>query len=156
MTQIKLAVFDFDGVFTDGKVFFNDKGEIMKYYNARDGMGIKCLQKAGVKVGIVSGYKWNASQKAIFDHLNIDFHNMGSNDKVHIVEEWCKILEIDMNNVSFIGDDINDLDLLRSVGFSGCPADANRSCLVTVDYVADVDGGCGCVREFCEKILERK
>lgn len=153
--MIKLAVFDFDGVFTDGKVYFDHKGEVMKYYNAKDGMGIKCLRKAGVKVGVVSGYKRNSSQKAIFDHLNIDFHSMGSNDKVHIVEEWCKILEIDMSKVSFMGDDINDLDLLRTVGFSGCPADANKSCFPVVKYVADADGGNGCVREFCERLLEK-
>lgn len=152
--MIKLAVFDFDGVFTDGRVYFDGNGQIMKYYNAKDGLRFKLLKKAGIKVGVCSGYKENVSQRAILEHLGIDLISLGSNQKVQIVKDWCTKLGIDMKQVAFIGDDINDLDLLRTVGFSGCPRDADKACIECVDFITESDGGKGCIKEFCEKILE--
>ena len=88
--SIKMCVFDFDGCFTDGKVLFDTKGNILKYYNVKDGTGIKLLKENNIKVGIISGYKENNSQLEIIKHLNVDYYSFGKNNKLDILKQWCK------------------------------------------------------------------
>ena len=152
--MIKLVLFDFDGVFTDGKVYFDTNGNISKCYNVNDGFGINLLKKNNIEIGIISGYKLNNSQKAIIDHLKIKYFSF-DNNKLTIAKNWCKNLDINLTEeAAFIGDDINDIELMQNIKISGCPQDANKDCLDIVKFISKKNGGHGCVRDFCEYIIE--
>ena len=127
--KIKLVVFDFDGVFTDGIIQFDNNGNIIKKYNCKDGIGIKLLQKNKIKVGVISGYKDNISQSSILEHLDIDLISFGSDNKLNILNNWCKKLDIILDEVAYMGDDINDFELLNKVKLSGCPNNSHKKCI---------------------------
>ena len=152
--KIKLVVFDFDGVFTDGIIQFDNNGNIIKKYNCKDGIGIKLLQKNKIKVGVISGYKDNISQSSILEHLDIDLISFGSDNKLNILNNWCKKLDIILDEVAYMGDDINDFELLNKVKLSGCPNNSHKKCISVCKFISKFNGGEGCVRDFCENILE--
>lgn len=154
--MIKLVVFDFDGVFTDGKIIFDNEGNAMKHYNAKDGMGIKLLKKIQMKVGIISGYKDNKSQKKILEHLDIQFIKLNIDNKLNTLNSLCADLSLNLNEVAYMGDDLNDLSVIKYVGFSGCPLDACEEVRKSCNFVSNKKGGEGCVREFCDYLIERK
>ena len=107
--MIKFIVFDFDGVFTDGKISFDNKGNAIKYYNAKDGNVIFRLKDKNILTGVISGWKNNTSQKSILEHLKFDKISLGSDNKLFILKDWCKELNISLEEVAYIGDDLNDL-----------------------------------------------
>ena len=152
-----MCVFDFDGCFTDGKVLFDTKGNILKYYNVKDGTGIKLLKENDIKIGVISGYKENNSQLEIIKHLNIDYYSFRQKNKLNILKQWCKELNINLENeVAYMGDDINDIDVLENVSISGCPKNAHKNVLNICDFVSSKDGGYGCIREFCEYLISKE
>ena len=153
--MIKLLILDFDGVFTNGKIFFDSYGKIMKFYNVKDGTGIKLLQNKNIKVGVISGYKENKSQIEILNHLGIDLISLNDKDKVKTATEWCKILDINIQQeVAFMGDDINDIELMNIVKLPTCPLDAHELCKNVCKWVSKYNGGEGCIRQLCEHILQ--
>ena len=152
--KLKLVVFDFDGVLTNGIIVFNENGNILKNYNVKDGLGIKLLKEQGIKTGVISAYKDNVSQKSICEHLKIDFISIGFHNKLEVLNKWCRQENISLDEVAYIGDDINDLSVLNQVGVSGCPKDAHPTCKISVDFVSSKNGGEGCVREFIEFLLD--
>lgn len=152
--KIRLIVFDFDGVFTDGKIIFDHEGKPTKHYNAKDGMGIFQLHKFNVNVGVISGWRENPSQKAILEHLKIKHVSLGSNEKLAILKNWCQELNINLNQVAYMGDDINDVDVMKQVGFVACPCDAVQEVQQIANFVCTKEGGNGAVREFCDYILK--
>jgi len=152
--EIKLLVCDYDGVFTNDQVNFDVNGEIFKCYNIKDGMGIKMLKNNNIQVGVISGYKNNNSQKKILEHLNIDYISLGSNDKLNILKKWCNMLNITLNNVAYIGNDINDIEVMKNVYISGCPNDAHEECLKIATFISNKNGGEGCIRDFCEYVIK--
>jgi arabinose-5-phosphate isomerase len=161
---IKLVIFDFDGVFTDGKCYFDSNNNIIKYYNIKDGMGLALLKKNNIKIGLISSYNSNKQisyiNKEIINHLKFDLMNnfdlkyIGTNNKLQILNEWLQQLNINFDEVAYIGDDINDIQILEKVKFSACPNDAVNKCKEIVKYICKNKGGNGCVREFVDKILE--
>ena len=154
--MIKLVVFDFDGVFTDGKIIFDEDGNALKHYNAKDGMGIFQLHEANIEVGVISGWPTNKSQESILTHLKIKRVSLGSNKKLEILKKWCAELNIGLENVAYIGDDINDLKVMKEVKLVGCPNDAVEEVKNIAHVISSKNGGNGAVREFCEYILEIK
>jgi len=152
--MIKLIIFDFDGVFTNGQISFDNEGNAIKHYNVKDGMGIFNLHKQCIEVGVISGWRENNSQKAILQHLNITRVSLGSNDKLKILTKWCKELNINLENVAYMGDDVNDLEVMKTVKLAGCPNDAVKKIKDIAHFVSIKDGGNGAVREFCELICD--
>lgn len=151
--MIKFVVFDFDGTLTNGNVTFIGN-EIVKQYNIKDGMGIKLLQKNGIHVGVISGFKFNQSTREICRHLNIHYVAQNVNDKVKQIKQWMNELNINFNEIAFMGDDINDIQLLKQVYISGCPKNASKECIELCRFVSNYNGGHGAVREFCEFVLK--
>ena len=158
MNSIKLVCFDFDGVFTDGKIIIDNKNKVIKNYNVKDGKGIEQLRINGIKTAVISGFKNNDSTINICKHLNIDYIRLNCSNKQKVIEiqNICNELNIELNNVAYIGDDINDLDSLRIVGLSACPKDAYYECKNIVNYICDNNGGNSCIREFIDYILSNK
>jgi len=151
--KIKLTVFDFDGVFTDGMVQIGRDGEIIKSYHIRDGMGIKLLQGEQIRVGVISGFKMNDSQKNICDHLGIQLVECGAKDKLSILRGWCNDLGISLENVAYMGDDVNDIEIMKVVSYSACPSDAHETCQAICNMTSKFKGGSGAIREFAEMII---
>ena len=152
-SEIKFLALDVDGVMTDGGMFYTDSGEEIKRFDTKDGRGIIELQKSGVQVGLISsGFK-----SEIIDGraktLGINKVYVGTDPKLGILEGWCKELDISLNEVAYIGDDVNDREIIKAVGFTGCPADGMPTIKEIVDVVLTRDGGQGCIREFIEEHL---
>lgn len=161
MNNIQFVVFDYDGVFSDGKCHFDDKGNIHKYYDIKDGMALALLKKRNIKIGLISSYKTekpilirnNLAQAHLIEHLGFDYVFIGKADKKTILTTWLRQLHLTMKNVAYIGDDINDIILQREVAYSACPSDASRECKEIVDFICKKKGGDGAVREFIETII---
>lgn len=151
-TEIKLFLSDVDGTLTDGGMYYSSTGELLKKFNTRDGMGFELLRKTGIKVGIITSEKSEIARRRA-EKLKLDFVLVGVQDKLKEVQKLCEELSISLREVAYIGDDINDLPLLRAVGLSACPGDAVDDVKNAVDYIATRKGGEGCVREFIELIL---
>ena len=111
--MIKLVIFDFDGVFTDGKIIFNENGGIIKSYNVKDGTGINLLKENNIQILVLSGYKYNKSQENILKHLEIK-HKFDVKDKLTFLKEYIVETNITFNSIAYMGDDINDLDCLNN------------------------------------------
>ena len=157
--DIKFVCFDFDGVFTNGKIYENN-AYLNKYYDIKDGMGLKLLKDKNIKYGLITGFK-NTNYlindnniSIIINHLNFNYIKLGATNKLSILDEWIKELNIEYYNVAYIGDDINDLSILEKIGFSGCPNNAHEECKNIVNYICKKNGGDGCVREFIDKIID--
>ena len=154
---MKLIVFDFDGVFTDGKITIDNNGIIHKNYNIKDGMAFKLLRENNIQYGVISGYKSNESQYEILKHLNINYISLGSDDKIGILKNWCESLNIDMSkDVAYMGDDINDLEIMKGVNYIGCPKDAVNEVREISNFISSKNGGQGCIRDFVEHIISKK
>ena len=151
--NIKLLILDVDGVMTDGGMYCSENGDILKKFNAKDGMGILQLTKTNFQVGIISsGFKGElVKQRA--DLLKIQHFYLGREHKLVILKQWCEKLNISMSEVAMIGDDVNDLEVMQHIGFSACPADAAGKILTFVDCVLSKKGGEGCIREFIEDVM---
>lgn len=149
--MIKLAIFDFDGTFTNGEIIFQNN-IIIKKYNVKDGYGIKLLKQQGIKTCVISGYKYNESTQNICQHLNIDYIYQNIENKIECIDKLLKELNLIYNDVSFMGDDINDLELLKKINLSGCPKNSNSKIINISKFISKYNGGYGAVREFCEKI----
>lgn len=151
--QIKLLILDVDGVMTDAGMYFTEAGDQFKKYNAKDGMAIRALDQVGIEAGIISsGFKLKMVKDRA-DLLKINNVYVGREPKMDILKDWCTKLDINLDEVAIIGDDINDLPVMRAVGFSACPSDAVLKVKETVDLVLHTKGGQGCVREFIDFYL---
>jgi len=152
-SDIKFLGLDVDGTLTDGGMYYTESGEEFKRFDTKDGRGIIELQKRGVKVGLLSsGFKTKIIEGRS-KTLSLEKFYVGTDPKIDILQQWCKDMDIDMKEVAYIGDDINDRDIINAVGFSACPADAMPSIKQIVDVVLTNKGGYGCVREFIEEYL---
>jgi len=153
--MFKFVVFDFDGVFTDGKIIFDNNGDANKHYNSKDGNAIFRLKEKNIITGVISGWKNNTSQRSILEHLNFDKISLGSDNKLSILVNWCNELDISLKEVAYIGDDLNDLEIMNSdVGLKCCPNDASDEIKENVHYISSKNGGNGAVRDFCEYIFK--
>jgi N-acylneuraminate cytidylyltransferase len=151
---IKLFISDVDGVLTDAGMYYSEKGDELKKFNTRDGKGFELLRKQGVKTGIIT----TEDTKIVANRaskLKIDILHQGISEKGKLLLEITTSLGISPSEVAYIGDDINDLSIINSVGFSACPADAVEGIRSSADYICQKKGGKGCVREFAELILSR-
>ncbi len=153
LSKIKLLLTDCDGCLTDGGMYYSEFGDEMKKFNTKDGMGFQMLREHGIKTGIVTGEERELNRRRA-EKLKVDILKQGCSDKVQVVENICKELGIVWENIAYIGDDCNDLEVLKRVGFSCCPANALQYICEQVDYVTCAKGGEGVIREVAELILQ--
>ncbi len=155
LSKIKIVLTDVDGVLTDGSLYYTDEGLEMKKFFVKDGMGAVLLKEKGIEVGIVSTDK-SETAAARGKRLNFDLVYYGVKNKKEVINEICFLRNVKLENIAFIGDDVNDLEALKSVGFSACPRDAVESVTDIVDYVCQKDGGRGAFRELADLIIKNK
>ena len=153
--MIKLVITDVDGVLTDGGMYYSDKGDIMKKFHARDGMGVTLLKKQKIPTIIITKEKTKIvkiwSKKMSISHLYD-----GIQDKSSLLKKISQKYNIQPKNIAFIGDDINDLELLKKVGLSVTPNDAILDNKKISDYVCKNNSGHGAFRELADLILNSK
>lgn len=148
----RLFITDIDGVWTDGGMYYTADGDVMKRFCVKDGWGVIFLRRLGIPVAILTGEN-SPVVAARARKLKIDRCYLGVKDKVAVAKELCASLGIGLDEVAFIGDDLNDVPLLRLVGRSGCPANTPPYVSRLVRYRGRVHGGHGAFREFVETIL---
>ena len=152
LRRIRLFATDVDGVLTDAGMYYSESGDELKKFNTRDGMGIKLLQRAGLITAIVTQERTKLVARR-GEKLMIPEVHQGVMDKLANVREMADRHGLSLEEVAFIGDDINDLATLKAVGFSAAPADGLPQVTAAVDYVCAMKGGEGAVREIIEMIL---
>jgi len=151
--RIRLLLTDVDGVLTDNGVYYGEQGEVLKRFSIRDGMGVERLRKCcGIDTGIVTG-ELSPSVARRAEKLKITQLHLGIKDKLGRLEEILAAGGFNWEELAFIGDDVNDLEVLQRVGLSACPADAMAAVSGVVDYRCVVNGGYGAFREFVEWII---
>lgn len=149
----KLVITDIDGVWTDGGMYYTEEGDVMKRFSVKDGWGVIFLHKLNIPIAIMTGENAPIVQKRA-NKLKINYCFLGVKDKVSQAIQLCEELGICLQDIAFIGDDLNDLPLLRKVGFSASPSNTPDYVKREVNYVCKARGGYGAFREFVEKILE--
>ena len=151
--KIKFLVLDIDGVMTDGGMYYTEAGDQFKKFNTKDGMAIKVLLSKGYHVAFLSSGSQETIVKNRAKTLGVERVYVGSRPKLQVLIEWCREMDLSMENVAYVGDDINDLEVMDAVGFSGCPADAVEAIKLKANVVLNRKGGDACVREFVDEHL---
>jgi 3-deoxy-D-manno-octulosonate 8-phosphate phosphatase (KDO 8-P phosphatase) len=153
LEKIKLLLLDVDGVMTDGRIVFDANGVESKFFNVKDGHGIKMLQREGIEVGIISGRQSQVVANRATE-LGISRVYQKAIDKLAPYLDILDKTGLDDSQIAFMGDDIIDIPVLRRVGFAAAPADAVEEVFPHVHFVAKNGGGYGAVRELCDLILK--
>jgi 3-deoxy-D-manno-octulosonate 8-phosphate phosphatase (KDO 8-P phosphatase) len=153
--RVRLAVFDVDGVLTDGTLTYGPQGEALKTFSVHDGHGIVLLREAGVTCAILSARDSDIVRARMRD-LRVPHVLQGERDKRSGFERLLGLTGVAADEVAYIGDDVNDLPVLDLVGLSACPADAAPEVRTRVHLVCTRPGGRGAVRELCELILKAR
>ena len=155
LKYIKLVVLDFDGVFTDGGIYLNDKFQGFRRFDVKDGLGIKLLQKNDFKIAIISG-----SNSQIIDEraksLGIQIVRKGISCKLKTLKDLQDDLNVKVEETIFLGDDINDLIVLPNVSLFVVPSDAHIGCKRKASYISKFKGGKGFIREIVDNLIISK
>lgn len=150
--RIELAVFDVDGVMTDGRLYLTDAGEEIKAFNSRDGHGMKMLQACGVRTAIITG-RTSRCVELRARNLSVQHLFQGVEDKRAAFEELLSSLALDERQASFMGDDVVDLPVLSRCGLAVSVPEAPEIVRLNAHLVTRNAGGQGAVREFCELLM---
>jgi 3-deoxy-D-manno-octulosonate 8-phosphate phosphatase (KDO 8-P phosphatase) len=151
--SIRLALFDIDGVFTDGNIQIDSQGKEIKTFNTQDGHGIRLLQHYGIQVGVITGRSSEALEHRMRD-LNVEHVYQGSIDKYSAFQDILGKLKLTAEQVSFAGDDIVDLQVMSHCGLAIAVANAHTFVKEHSHWETTAKGGQGAVREICELLLE--
>ncbi|HEY6009395.1 MAG TPA: HAD-IIIA family hydrolase [Geobacteraceae bacterium] len=155
LRKVRLLILDVDGVMTDGRIVFDSNGIETKFFNVKDGHGIKMVQRAGIEVAIISGRRSQVVANRAAE-LAIPRLYQGALDKLGPYQEILADTGLDDSQVAYMGDDVIDLPILRRVGFAAAPADAVAEVLPHAHFVAKNRGGWGAVRELCDLLLKEQ
>ena len=153
--KVKLLITDVDGVLTDGGRYYSKEGEVLKKFHVRDGMGVNILLRNNIRTVILTKEKSMITKKWAKD-MNISQVYSGFTKKELALTQICKKYKVSLKEIAFIGDDVNDLEVLKKVAFSAVPNDAVIQVKKIADYICKASGGKGCFREISDLILLSK
>jgi len=155
-SKIKMVLTDVDGVLTDTGVYYSSKGEEMKRFSIRDGMGVERLRKLlGIETGIITReYTEIISSRA--QKLKIEELHLGVLEKEKTLKDILARKNLSADEVAYIGDDTNDIEIMKKVGLSACPKDATKFAKNVADVILENNGGNGAFRDLAELIIEAK
>jgi len=151
--QIRLVIFDVDGVLTDGNLFLGDDGQEYKAFYSRDGLGIKMLQRSGVEIGIITG-RTSQVVKYRMESLAVNHVFQGCTDKVPAFEELCQTLQLEPEQIAYVGDDVVDIPVMKRVGLAVAVADAHPLVIRHAHWHTPSPGGRGAARDVCELLMQ--
>ena len=147
--EIKMVLSDCDGCLTNGGMYYSENGDELKRFNTRDGVGFSLLQQKGILTGIITSEDVGLNRRRA-EKLKLDILKMGCRNKAETLQQICNQYNIHPKNILYIGDDINDIEVLKMVGYSCCPADAVNEVREIVAYIAKSRGGDGVIREIAD------
>lgn len=150
--KIKLLATDIDGVWTDGSMYYNGDGDCMKRFSTYDGMAMPLIREAGIEVAVLTGEN-SPAVTARLKKLKVEHYFPAEKKKLERIKELCEKLNITLEEVAYIGDDINDLEILSAVGLSAMACNSPILHKFVPDYVTIREGGNGAFRDFADKIL---
>ena len=153
--DIRLFLCDVDGTLTDGSMYYTENGDELKKFNTRDGMALQILHDHGIRTGIITSEQRDLVARRAAK-LRVDYLRLGARDggKLAVAREICDEMGITMQQVAYIGDDLNCYDILKAVGFAACPADACRQVKnIQGIHIMSRNGGDAVVRELCEGLF---
>lgn len=154
--KIRMVLTDNDGVLTDTGVYYSENGEELKRFSIRDGMGVERLRNIlKIETGIITG-ELSGSVKKRAEKLKITELHLGVKDKVKTLQEILFTNDLTAEEVAYIGDDVNDIEMIKNVGLSASPADAIDEVKAIVHYICKHSGGNGAFREFAELIISNR
>ncbi|MCW8929433.1 MAG: HAD-IIIA family hydrolase [Gammaproteobacteria bacterium] len=151
--QIKLVIFDVDGVLTDGMLNYGPEGELFKQFNVKDGVGIKLLQQQGIHVAVITAKDSKPLSQRMKD-LSVQYFYPGCSNKLEAFEKLLGALTLKQEQVAYVGDDVIDLPVMNRVGVSIAVQDAHNFVKETADYISIAKGGQGVAREVADLILD--
>jgi YrbI family 3-deoxy-D-manno-octulosonate 8-phosphate phosphatase len=151
--KVRLVAMDVDGVLTDAGMYYTENGDELKKFNTRDGMGVALVREAGLKTAILTRESTKIVERR-GAKMRIDHVFIGVTDKLSCMRELLTKLDLSLDQVAYIGDDVNDYELLCHVGLAAAVRDASRLPKSVAHYVTEAKGGEGAVRELCELILD--
>ena len=152
--MIKLVLLDVDGTLTDGGIYRGNNGEELKRFNVKDGYAIVNAQKLGIEFGIITGRK-SELVEIRSNELKIKYLYQGISEKTVILEEIMQKTGLKKEEIAYMGDDLNDILIMKQSGLTGAPKDAADEVIQIVDFVSGKNGGSGAGREFVEYILKK-
>ena len=152
--KIKLVLSDVDGVLTDGGMFYSEHGEEIKKFNNKDGMGIELLKKNGIETIFITKENSKIS-KSRAKKLNVKIF-LGIQNKEKKLKDISEMYKIEPQSIAYIGDDVNDLPIMKLIGFSATPNDGVSEIKKIADYICTNNGGNGAFREFADLIINNK
>lgn len=150
--KIKMFLTDCDGCLTDGGMYYSEFGDELKKFNTKDGMGFALLKRKGIITGIITSENVDLNRRRA-EKLGLDVYETGCNNKMATVKKLCKEYNISLAEVAYVGDDINDLEVIENVGYSYCPQDAVDQIKAAAKYTTIAKGGEGVIREIVNEIL---
>jgi 3-deoxy-D-manno-octulosonate 8-phosphate phosphatase (KDO 8-P phosphatase) len=153
LKEIKIFIFDVDGVFTDNIVYLTDDGNQMRTANVRDGYAVQLAVKKGLHIAIISGGKNEAVRKR-FEMLGVKDIFLGSSEKLPIFQKLLNENGLTTSQVCYMGDDVPDYPIMKEVGLAVCPSDAIPEIKQIAHYISPLGGGKGCVRDILEQALK--
>ena len=153
--SIKLLATDVDGTLTDGGMYYTTKGDIMKKFHARDGMGVNLLRQKNIPTVLITK-EMNSINKKWANNMNIKKVYEGILEKEKLLKTLCNQFKIKSEEICYIGDDVNDVELIKNVGLSSCPADASDTVKKESDIILKTQGGKGALREIVDLIMSVK
>jgi len=155
LKKIKLAIFDVDGVFTDGSVYLDEQGNELLKFSRIDGKGIELLKNAGVTIAIITSEDTKIVEKRM-NKLKICHIHIGIKDKLSVYESLKERLSLTDEETAYCGDDINDIDIIEKAGFTACPKNAVKAIKKKCNYISPYRGGAGFVRDICDMIIKSR
>ena len=153
LKNITTLIFDYDGVFTDGKIMITENGEQLRSANVKDGYALQLARKNGYRIAVISGGTSNAVVKRM-NGLNIMDVFIKVDHKINVYNNYIRKNGLKREEVLFMGDDIPDLEIMKEVGVAVCPADAAEEIKAISNYISHMKGGEGCVRDIIEQVMK--
>lgn len=154
-SKIKLIILDVDGTLTDGGIYYDSDGNEMKRFDVKDGLGIKVGLSAGLEFAIITG-RQSPMVKRRVEELGIQYLLEGVQKKAPALMELSEKTGISMDEIAYIGDDLNDLQAMMMTGVKACPSDAVKEIKEVADFISNYSGGSGAVRECLYKLLTER
>lgn len=151
--DIKMFLTDCDGCLTDGGMYYSETGDELKKFHTFDGMGMRLLKEKGILTGVITGEKRKLNHRRS-EKLKLDIFEESVQNKLDVVERLCSMYHIDLKNVAYVGDDINDLDVIKAVGFGCSVPNGIAEVKEAAKYVTQRPGGQGAVREVIDILLK--
>ncbi len=153
LSSIKLFAFDYDGVFTNGTVYLMPDGSMARTASARDGFAVQWAVKQGLDLAVITGGKEEPVRWRM-EGLGLQEVHLGASDKLEVIQAIAARRELTLDQIAYMGDDLNDLKALQAVGLSCCPFDAVAEVREAVHWVVPEGGGQGCVRNLLEQAMK--